>query len=171
MSCDYCWPGNCVGGPNCQADASGEVEGHIMRFAIVEPGETRWEVIEATSLFTLEARLRLDTPDHNVLVPAGHLPSGVGIGIVVDDFSMFVPPAEQRYFIIGRTLFAGNAVMYGFDKAGETVDLQEVPQVIFISLAGIEDAIANGQIERPRTTINGEEVWRWPGPSPFPDRT
>ena len=18
MSCDYCWPGNCVGGPNCQ---------------------------------------------------------------------------------------------------------------------------------------------------------
>jgi hypothetical protein len=33
MSCDYCWPGNCVGGPNCQADAIN----NLMTF--MPPGE------------------------------------------------------------------------------------------------------------------------------------
>ncbi len=136
-----------------------------MKFAIVEPAKSNWEVVEAAKLLDLYDHLGLDKPDHNVLVPVGHLPSGFGIAIVVDDFGMFVPPTEQRYFIIGRTLFAGNAVMYGFDQEGETVDLHEVPMIVFISLAGINEAISAGQIDRPTTTVNGQVVWQWP-PSP-----
>lgn len=133
-----------------------------MRYAIVEPAESRCEVVEAAELFNVYVRLGLDRPDHNVLVPAGHLPSGVGIAIVVDDFGLHVPPTAQRYFIIGRTLFAGNAVMYGIDKEGETVDLEEIPQVIFVSPAGIEAAIRAGQIDRPTVMVNGRTVWQWP---------
>jgi hypothetical protein len=133
-----------------------------MKFAIVEPAQTHWEVVEAPALHSVCAHLGLDKPDHNVLIPPGHMPSGVGIAIVVDDFGMFVPPEQQRYFIIGRTLFAGNAVMYGFDQQGDTIDLQEVPQIIFISRTGIEGAISAGQIDRPTTRVNGQIVWQWP---------
>ena len=60
----------------------------------------------------------------------------IGIAIVVDQFSLFVPPEDQRYFLIGRQLYAGNAILYGYNEEGETVDLPLMPVVIFITRAG-----------------------------------
>jgi len=80
-------------------------------------------------------------------------PVGSAIAIVVDQFSLFVPPEEQRYFIIGRQLYGGNAVLYGYNEEGESIDLPLMPVVIFISVAGIEEAIAAGQIDRPQHAL------------------
>jgi hypothetical protein len=139
-----------------------------MKFAIIEPAAARWEVIEATTPQDLYARAGFDTNiDHGMIAPAGALPSGVGISIVVDGFSLFKPKEQQRYFAIGRQLYGGNAVLYGFDEHGETVDLKEMPVPVFMTLAGVEKAIEDGQIERPTSSFNGEKFWEWPQPNPY----
>ena len=134
-----------------------------MKFAIVQPAETKWEVVEAANLTDIYANIGgLDLPDHNVIAPPGCLPSGKGLAIVVNDFSLHVPPRLQRYFVIGRTLFGGNAVLYAFNEQGDSVDIDEVPVIIFMSLAGVEDAIAQNQIDRPEVRVNGQLTWQWP---------
>jgi hypothetical protein len=136
-----------------------------MRFATIEPGEARWAVVEANEPHDLYEQLGLGhNVDHGTVVPPHVLPSGFGIAIVVDGFGLFKPVAEQRYFAIARELYAGNAVLYGFDEAGECVDLAEMPIVIFMTAAGVEEAITRGQIDRPRTMVNGAQVWQWPDP-------
>lgn len=137
-----------------------------MRFAIIEPAKVSWEMVDAKEPRDLYPQLGLGDVDHGTLVMPRDLPSGVGIAIVVDGFGLFQPPDKQRYFAIGRKLFAGNAVLYGFDEGGETVDLQEMPVVVFLSPSGIEGAIALDQIDRPACTANGDKFWEWPGESP-----
>lgn len=133
-----------------------------MKFATIEPSETRWAVVDAAKPQDLYARLGLgDNVDHGMIASPSSMPSGVGISIVVDGFSLFKPASGQRYFAIGRTLYGGNALLYGFDEAGETVDLEEVPLVVFMTAAGVEDAIRRGQIDRPSSSINGKRFWEW----------
>ena len=140
-----------------------------MKFALIEPFETRTSIVEAGSSQELYARAGFGTNvDHGIVAPPHALPSGVGISIVVDGFGLFKPADQQRYFAIGRQLYGGNAVLYGFDDAGETVDLREVPVVVFMTASGVEDAIGRGQIDRPICAVNDEEFWRWPQqPPPF----
>lgn len=136
-----------------------------MNFTIIEPGETRIRMIDAREPFELYTQIGLSpgNVDHGVVVP--------GIGIVVDGFSLFVPPEHQRYFTIGRRLYGGNAILYGFDGAGETIDIlaalerNMMPPVIFISVAGIKRAIAADQIDQPIVAVNGLKTWEWPAPS------
>jgi len=142
-----------------------------VRFATIEPAESRWELVEADELTDLYERLGLTGDvDHTSLASPHAMPSGVGISLVVREFSMFDPPEEQRFFAIGRTLCAGNAVLYGYDRHGESVDLEEMPVILFMTLAGVEDAIARDQINRPYLAVNGEKLWEWPQPSPFPKK-
>jgi hypothetical protein len=42
-----------------------------------------------------------------------------------------------------------------------------MPPPVFMTLLGIEVAIACGQIERPSMSVNGEMIWQWPDPAPF----
>lgn len=138
-----------------------------MRFVIIEPAKTDTKVVEAKNLRDLYTPLGLDKVDHGLIAPPRETPSGVGIMIVVDEFGLFKPKHQQRYFAIGRQLFGGNAVLYGFNEIGESVDLVEMPVVLFMSLTGVEDAIARGQIDRPSSAVNGDQYWAWPEPSPF----
>lgn len=141
-----------------------------MKFAIIEPADIRWAIVDAENLTDLYEPLGLSIlkVDHGVVAPPDdrHRRS-VGVSIVVDEFSLFKRPTEQRYFAIGNRLYAGNAVLYGYDIAGETRDLPLMPAPVFMTLAGIEMAIASGQIERPSMSVNGEQIWTWPDPAPF----
>lgn len=140
-----------------------------MRFVTIEPAETRYRVVEADNAQSLYAILGLEghAVDHGVIEPVHVSRHRIGIAIVVDEFSLFVPPEKQRYFVIGDQLYGGNALLYSFDEAGETVDMDRMPPVIFVTMAGIEMAIAAGQIKRPILALNDEVFWRWPEPSPY----
>lgn len=137
-----------------------------MRFGVIEPAKTLARCIdvhEMTDLY-LGLGLRRGMVDHGVAAP--------GIGIVVDEFSLMVRPELQRYFAIGRRLYGGNAILFGFHATGNAIDLPVMPLIIFMSVAGIEDAIARGQIDRPVMSLNDETFWEWPQlpPVQVPDR-
>lgn len=92
---------------------------------------------------------------------------GGGLGIFVAEFGMYVPPKQQRYFVIRGKLYAGNGLLYRFNYFGETVGLHRLPHVLFLDhQIDVETAIRDGLIARPRLAVNGEEIWRWPGPKP-----
>jgi hypothetical protein len=122
--------------------------------------------VEAANLDEAKRAVGLDPRqvDHGVVWR--DLRSG-GVSIVVYEFGLFVNQDRQRYFAINNQLFAGTAVLYGFDAAGETVDLRELPPVYFFGNAGeVERAIARRQINRPVLAVNDEVLWRWPEPPP-----
>lgn len=137
-----------------------------MKFFVINPAETSNDIVEAEDMRELYPGLGLVNVDHGVVLPPHLSDTRVGIGIVVDENSLFVPPEKQRYFAIGKQLYGGNAVCYGFQEGGDTVDLELVPAVSFMSVAGIEKAIAAGQIVRPVCAINGVVYWRWPEQAP-----
>jgi hypothetical protein len=142
-----------------------------MKFGIIEPAKTSYGWVEAKEPWELYPQLGLPCDggvDHGVLIPWHVLPDKVGIAIIVDQFSLFVPPEDQRYFLIGRHLYGGNAVLYGYNEEGVSVDLPMMPVIIFVTRAGIDEAIAAGQIDRPTSSLNGVKFWEWPQPSPFP---
>jgi hypothetical protein len=88
-----------------------------------------------------------------------------GLTVVVYEFGMFEPKEKCRYFSIGRQLFCGNAVLFGHDQRGETIDLPAAPPVIFYrDFLAVEQAIGWGQIDRPQMAVNGAVLWRWPEP-------
>ena len=90
-----------------------------------------------------------------------------GIGIVVYEFGLF--EQEQAYFAINGLLYAGNAVLYGFDDSGETVDLPALPQVFFMPNAkAVERSIDLGLVRRPIISVNDVVTWRWPEPRNTP---
>lgn len=78
---------------------------------------------------------------------------------------------KGEYFRLGQNLYAGNAIVFAYDEAGETID---VPERVCSGLIDhferlptrldVENAIFIGKVNRPVVTVNGEEVWRWPEP-------
>ena len=95
------------------------------------------------------------------------------IGYVVYEFGLFIPPAQQHYFAIGRSLIAGPAVLYGCDQFGESVDLMRstIPDIRwFLGQNDVEAAIEAGDIARPQTSINNEVTWQWPDAHPWGSR-
>lgn len=89
--------------------------------------------------------------------------------IIVDEYGL-LKGKSYEYFRFGRQLFNGSAVLYHTDEAGETIDvgmavithLNNCRDVEwFDNLHQVEEAIADGRLERPQTSINGEVVWSW----------
>lgn len=138
-----------------------------MKFVTIEPFETRVRLTEATDIHMVYARLALGSNVDYAMVMRPRGPR-VGISIVVSGLSLFVPPDDQRYFVLNGRLYGGNAVLYAFDEAGKTLDMPWSPAVIFMSRTGVEEAIAHGQIERPQIVINGVAIWKWPDRPPPP---
>lgn len=131
----------------------------MIRFLTIQPAKKFSVWVQAPSLTSAMALIDLDKVDHGVVSP--------GLGIVVYEYGLFVPPAEQHYFSIRAKLYAGNAVLYAFDKMGETVSLARhaVPEIVFMpSAASVERSIQLGLVERPQMAINGEVTWQWPEP-------
>jgi hypothetical protein len=137
-----------------------------MKFAIVDPHIKRFAIVDVDSKKqNVKAVAGLGDVDFGVVA---RTPDGGGIGIMVGEHGLFVPPAEQSYFEIAGKLYAGAAVLYAFDDAGITIDVGALPAVRFFENADdVEAAIAIGQIERPRMAINNVPIWSWPGPSPW----
>ena len=128
-----------------------------MQFAVINVDQKIVGVIECDDLLEAQQLAGLGKVDHGVVAP--------GIGIVVDEFGLFTPPDKQSYFAINGRLYAGNAVLYGFDKKGESVDLSQVPAVLFMpSARAVERNIELGTVLRPEISVNGVVTWRWPDP-------
>lgn len=140
-----------------------------MKFAIVDAFartitiEDHKDIQDAMALVDLKSI----HVDHGVVTQA----RPVGLAIIVHEFGLFRDVNEQAYFSIGRQLFAGNAVLYGYDKRGETVDIPGTPRVVFLqNIAAVERNIQLGMVQRPEISVNGVVMWRWPDPRDMPAR-
>ena len=128
-----------------------------MQFAIIEPATQAVIPAECNDIRDAMALAGLGHVDHSVIMP--------GLGIALYGFGLLALPAEQSYFAIHGRLYAGNAVLYAFNKAGETVSLLQcgMPDVMFMPDAdAVEHNIALGLVERPQITVNGLITWQWP---------
>jgi len=131
-----------------------------MHYVVIEPARQSVEVIDTDDYTSAvqKAGLNVGEVDHGTVGP--------GVAIVVYEYSLFVPAAEQRWFSVGGQLFGGKALLYGFDEHGETVDLPIPPPVLFFAnVRAAEMAIEAGAVLRPRTL-----GWEWPEPDPRPQR-
>jgi hypothetical protein len=96
------------------------------------------------------------------------------LAIVVYEFGLLDPPGSQYYFSIARGMFAGNAVLFRVDEAGETIDIQLTSNLLTQfkwydqDVNKIERAIAEGDLIRPQRSINGEVTWSWNKQGPDP---
>lgn len=90
------------------------------------------------------------------------------LGIVVDEFGLFKPTAEQNYFAIGKHLYAGPAVIYLERREdGAPIDVEELPPIRWFDDAkAVEQAIEMGEITQPSMSIGEEVIWVWPQPGP-----
>jgi hypothetical protein len=130
-----------------------------MKFVIVDPWKHEVRRVNARDANEAEvmAGLQPGQVDFGEAAP--------NVGIIVFEFGLLEPPAEQRYFTVGSWggLYAGAAVLYAFDDDGETVDLDEPPPVRFLDTREeVEAAIAAGTVRRPYTSVNGVVLWEWP---------
>jgi hypothetical protein len=114
--------------------------------------------------------LKHNKVDHGIVYRE---PKEGGIAIVVDEYGLFVRPLDQRYFAIGRHLYAGNAMLYAFDADGDTTDFGAVEEDLvrkhlswFADATEVARAIFAGEVDRPEMLLNGAKLWEWPNPPP-----
>ena len=138
-----------------------------MKYVIVDPRHRSASIVDASdgTIAMRRAGLSPTEVDHGTVVEAaGRQP---GVGIIVAKLGMFVPPEAQSYFAINRRLYAGAAVLYGFDTEGQTMDLNYFPAPTWLhNQTQVEMAIAIGTVERPEMAFKGNVYWRWPQPRP-----
>jgi hypothetical protein len=134
-----------------------------LKFAIVRPRERRVDVVDVPTAddAKIVAGLTLLATDEGTLYP--------GLGYICHEHAMFDHP--QFYFSIGRTLIAGNVVLYAFDATGRTVNYNLPPHRWGGRFLGdeidTELAVRAGKVERPRMRLPGEPpFWEWPAPKP-----
>jgi hypothetical protein len=137
----------------------------VTSFVTVNPFTRKVEAVNVDHLHDAQALVGLGNVDHGILVRNYNF----ALGYVVDEFGLFKPVSEQKYFGLCGQLIAGPSVLYAFDDAGETVNLRrsEIPDVRFyLGVNDVEAAIDRGEIERPFMAVNGVELWHWPQPAP-----
>ena len=130
-----------------------------MRFLAINPTDATVKPIYATDIFAAAAHVGLhrDRLDNGLICR--------GLAIWVYEFALYM--RQQRYFSIGQQLFGGMAVLEQVDSAGETVDVDEPPAVLFFrDNAEVEHAIKYGDVRRPEFRINDKLLWQWPEPTP-----
>jgi hypothetical protein len=145
-----------------------------MRFCVIDPARRNQTVVSKTDLTAAlrAAKLTQGAVDHGTITMPAIRSSGgtdiAGVAIVVSELGMFTPPESQSYFAINRKLYAGSAVLYGFDGDGKAVDLPgALPGVHwFRDHRSVETSIGVGIVIRPRIGYPGHTLWQWPGPRP-----
>lgn len=132
-----------------------------MNFIAIDPRTTSVEVVEAEGPTDVFERVGLKTSevDHGTLYK---YETGELICIIVYEAGLFKGDAG-RYFSIGTHLYEGGAVIYGADERGETISISHKPPVVFYrDIAGVERAIASGEVLRPQRGFGGTITWKWP---------
>lgn len=127
-----------------------------IKFIIIDPRQREVRTVSHHTLVDaqLEAGLKPREVDHGTL--------GRGWGYCCYEYALFVPAAQQAYFAIGRSLFAGPIVVYGYDELGEMMDCQPLPDQPAVRwVDDPEAAMRRGEIERPCTRFNGIVDWQW----------
>lgn len=133
----------------------------MTQFEIIKPATCKIDVVQCEELreALVIAGLDHDAVDHGMVIR--------NVGIVVYEFALFVPPQEQTYFSIGHRLYAGNAVLYGVNEMGDTVDLTMLALPFWLKTeSDVERAIRENLCPRPRISVNGDTLWEWPQPAP-----
>jgi hypothetical protein len=131
-----------------------------MRFLHVDPKARTVKPVDADSPSSAVPSLTSLNTDHGVVSKD---PDGGGISIIVYEYGLL--EGEGPYFSLGTQLYSGDAVLYAFDYAGETIDMpKHLDAIIPIWLADkseAELAIAAGVVRRPQAAINGLVTWEW----------
>ena len=130
-----------------------------MRFWIIEPAKRATRLFECEDVPDAKREAGLDLVDFGTV--------SRGIGIIVYEHGLYQDADTHPYFAIGGLLYCGNAVLFGFDEGGATIDLPKTPipdraLQWFAGRVEIEAAIAAGRVQRPEVRINGVPVWAWP---------
>lgn len=132
-----------------------------MQFVIIRPREQTVETVNVDELREAQRLAGFDAFDYRV-------DFGVirhGLSITVYEFGMFAKPSETFYFGLAQRLYAGNAVLFAYDDAGDTVSIDPKlvpPPLWFPTHQAVEMAIANRLIARPEIAVNGVVTWQWP---------
>lgn len=134
-----------------------------MKFIIISPRSRQVDAVEYDSLddALIAAGIAPGSVDHGVVRP--------GLGVAVYEFGLFSPPQTQKYFALGAAMFAGPAVLYGFDESGCTVDadMTGMPLTWLPTQLDCEAAFAAGAVVRPQIKVNGAVIWSWPDAGGF----
>jgi len=131
----------------------------MTRFVIIEPAAHLLRVadIGVFDNAVIEAGLAVNETDHGMV--------DRHTGIVAYQYGMYEPPEHQDYFAVNGRLYAGNALIYGVDDQGHTVDVAEIDRLTPTFLHGkdeVERAISDGLVARPQLRVNGKLIWKWP---------
>lgn len=147
-------------------------------YVIIDPEKRQIVVSNVETLHDAERLAGLDPQrvDHGTLAR--------GFAYVIFEYANFVPPADQHYFALGRQLFSGAIVVYGYDhRVGDTINVTMRPcladhQITLINsddemieldlrwLTGAEAvaAVDAGEIDRLELRVKGQVRWAWPEP-------
>jgi hypothetical protein len=141
-------------------------EQEMTAFVIVDPYDCSVRRYQLADLAAAKQIAQLTQVDHGAVW--GPFAGKPGCAIVVYEFGLIEPPEQHRFFAIGGKLYAGRAVLHGFDHQGRMLDLPE--QVDYKHLNPIwldterevERAIGSKLIARPCTKVNNQIIWEWP---------
>lgn len=129
----------------------------MTRFVHIDPKARTITAIDAKDPHSAVPSLTLGNVDHGVVTP--------GIGIIVYEWGL--REGDGPYFALGGQLYAGDAVLYGYDEAGETIDMPAdiaAPLLWLADKSAVESAIRFGLVDRPQVSVNGVVEWRWNAP-------
>jgi hypothetical protein len=132
----------------------------MTRYVIVDPRIRKAFAVDVETIQEAKRIAEIGNVDHGQLAR--------GLGYCVYEYAMFEPPPDkQAYCSINGHLIPGPAVLYGYDEAGETIDLRlsEIPTIRwYLGINDVEAAIERGEIVRPYVAVNDEVLWEWPAP-------
>lgn len=133
-----------------------------MKYGVIRPAAKQAEIVELKDMKAAQIAAGL------IPLEVDHGSIGRHLGIVVFEYGLFTPPDKQHYFNLAGKLYAGPAVLYAVDGAGETIDLEKIPPIEFYAdWQEVESAIRVGKIERPIMAIDDRIIWQWPDPAPM----
>lgn len=132
-----------------------------MNYIIINPRTKRCGLAAYASFDAAlrAANLNPGEVDHGTVTPI--------LAIAVYQFGMLDPADSHKYFSLGGVLYAGSAVCYAVNGAGETVNatMHQLPPLIWYRDArAAELAMARGELTRPILAFNNDVIWQWPAP-------
>lgn len=128
-----------------------------MRYAVVNAEQETISLVDKDEINEAKIEAGLDP------IGVDHGTVKTGLGIVLYEFGLLEP--QKHYFILNRTLYAGNAVLYAYDEEGETIDIPRLVLAYNIKflhgIDAVEAALQRGEANRPYTAINGVKLAEW----------
>jgi hypothetical protein len=125
----------------------------MTRFVRIDPTAKTVTAVEAEEAIDAAQTLKSGEIDFGTVAP--------GISIIVWEYGLL--EGDGPYFVLDQQLYAGEAILYGYDEAGETVDMPTLadPPLWLADKTEVELAILAGLVERPESRVNGALIWRW----------